>query len=72
MSSQTVEIIDRDTAQTIVTGPMIAIPRVDDTVALRGIKYTVNEVVFAFDNVTRVGMKTQAELAIHIYVKRDR
>ncbi len=64
-----IEIIDRGNQVSIVRGPMVAIPRVGDTVALRGIKYTVDEVVFSFDEVKGLtGHK--ADLAIRIYVNR--
>jgi hypothetical protein len=65
---QTIEIIDRGNMVSIIRGPMIAVPRKGDTVALRGIKYTVDEVVFSFDEVKRFGVKAQAELSIRIYV----
>jgi hypothetical protein len=68
--SNTIEIIDRGNQVSIVRGPMVAIPRVGDTVALRGVKYTVDEVVFSFDEVKGLMTGQKAELAIRIYVTR--
>jgi hypothetical protein len=69
--SQNTEIVDRDSGIAIVKGPMIAIPRKGEKVRLHDTKYTVDEIVFDFQNVKRIGVKEKAELMIRVFVKRD-
>lgn len=67
---QTIEIIDTGNGVTIVAGATLHLPRKGEVVLLRGIQYRVDEVVFDFDEVKRLGIGTKAELSIRVYVSR--